>query len=67
MTTQSTVHKIKCPHPECQGLLSVRDNMPSGEYQCICHGCTVKLSWATYLQEGRKPYLTLVTKGEVSK
>lgn len=67
MTTRSTVHKIKCPHPDCHALLSVRDGLPGGEYQCKCHGCTIRLSWAVYLREGNKPYLTLVEKAKASE
>lgn len=58
MTT--TYHECPCPHPECNATIKVRGNVQSGTYQCLCHACTVKLTWATYLNEGRKPYLTLV-------
>lgn len=53
-------HLVKCPYPGCDGLLKIGDDLPRGEYQCQCHVCTVKLTWASYLAGGRKPYLTLV-------
>lgn len=60
-------HLVKCPHPDCLTELKIGEDLPGGEYQCQCHTCTVKLTWATYLAGGRKPYLTLVDgKTEVS-
>ncbi len=52
-------HELKCPHPDCDATMHVRNHLAAGEYDCICGGCVVKLSWATYQQGGRKPYLTL--------
>lgn len=60
-------HKIKCPHPQCEGVMKINQNIPTGEYPCICKGCTVKLSWATYQDRGRVPYLMLVDKPKESK
>lgn len=62
MNEEIKKHNVKCPYPDCDGLLNVRENLPAGEYLCECHYCTVKLSWAVYLQGGNKPYLTLVEK-----
>lgn len=52
-------HELKCPHPDCDGTLRVKDCHAAGEYGCVCGICVVKLAWATYQQGGRKPYLTL--------
>lgn len=55
-------HECECPHPDCEASLKVKDSMQSGEYQCICKHCTVRLSWAAYIGQGLKPYLTLVER-----
>lgn len=39
--------------------MRIRQDVPAGEYRCKCHACTVKLSWATYQDRGRVPYLML--------
>lgn len=57
-------HMITCPHPDCDGTLKIRPDLPAGEYLCLCHYCQVALTWATYLEGGRKPHVALVEKGE---
>ncbi len=51
---------VECPHPECYAMLRVSAGVKAGDYPCICKSCTVRLSWATYLQGGEKPSLALV-------
>lgn len=51
-----------CPQPGCGATIPVKVDLPAGEYQCRCHQCVVRLSWATYLEGGNKPHLTLVDK-----
>jgi len=58
MTEQ--IHEVKCPQTGCEGVLKVKASLPAGEYQCKCHHCTVKLSWAMHLARGRVPWLVLV-------
>lgn len=57
-----TIPKVEaiCPHPGCGASIPVKLTLPAGEYQCRCHQCIVRLSWATYLDGGNKPHLMLV-------
>jgi len=55
-------HECECPHPDCEATLKVKNGLPAGEYQCLCHSCTVRVSWAYYQEHGYKPYLTLVER-----
>lgn len=59
MASQVGTFKVECPHPDCQASLGIKTDLPSGEYQCHCHSCLVRLSWATYLDGGIKPQLSL--------
>lgn len=54
--------ELACPHSDCDATLHVRPHVPAGDYPCICKGCTVRLTWAFYLQDGNKPRLALVEK-----
>lgn len=58
---EPAIYEAACPHPDCEATLKVNGALPEGEYDCKCKGCKVRLGWATYMQGGRKPYLTLVT------
>ncbi len=59
---QLVTHECECPHPDCQATLKVTDGVPAGEYDCKCKSCKVRLSWASYIGQAPKPYLTLVEK-----
>ena len=54
------VFRVKCPRQGCEAQLKIRPSLPAGEYPCICRVCTVRVSWADYLEGGRKPYVSLV-------
>lgn len=51
---------VKCPHPDCHATLNVRPEFASGEYECLCKQCRVKVTWITHVTDGRKPYVRLV-------
>ena len=55
-------YAVLCPHPDCQKVVTFGDNVPAGEYDCLCKAARFTVSWVTYLSEGRKPALTLVEK-----
>jgi hypothetical protein len=52
-------HSAPCPHPDCTATLAVPDTLAGGDYPCLCHACTVHLLWATSLNGGRTPMLSL--------
>jgi hypothetical protein len=56
--------ECRCPNPGCGGVMRVGKSTPGGVYPCVCGACEVRLSWATYLHGGRRPYLSLVEKEE---
>jgi hypothetical protein len=58
------IHTVKCPHPECEGVMKINDRVPAGVHDCKCHACKVKLSWAHYLDRGRVPTLRLADEDE---
>lgn len=62
--TETTRYTVDCPHPACETELRVPGDAPAGEYQCQCHSCTVRLSWATKLTGERTPYVVRVEKGK---
>lgn len=64
--SQATKLQATCPHPECGAKIPVKVDLPAGEYQCKCHAVVVRLSWATYLEGGNRPHLTLVEKKPTS-
>lgn len=49
----------ECPHPDCGASINVLATLPAGVYDCRCQACKVKLTWATYIDRGRVPYLSL--------
>lgn len=51
-----------CPHPDCHKVMQVPQDAQAGEYPCVCHGCTVRLTWATRMHGERVPHLELVDK-----
>ena len=55
--TKQPRHEVTCPHPECQGKMFIPDDLPAGEYDCICKSLKVRVVWASYLSGERKPYL----------
>jgi hypothetical protein len=57
-------HTAPCPEPDCDATLRIPDEAPPGEYDCICNACRVRVGWATHLNLGRKPYVTLVKNSE---
>lgn len=52
-------HKVKCPHPECEATIRVPDYLQGGDYPCLCKAKQLRLRWATYLDRGRVPSLSL--------
>jgi hypothetical protein len=55
---------FKCPHPDCDAEIKVRQTAPAGVYPCRCGVCTLRLSWAVYLDRGRVPSAELVEVGQ---
>jgi len=55
-------YTVECPHPDCTKGIKFGDNVPTGEYDCLCHGCRFTVSWSTFLGGERKPFLALVEK-----
>ncbi len=58
--TELAIHEAKCPHPECNGTIKVREGTLPGEYKCVCHSCKVQLSWAFTAEGKTEPALMLV-------
>ena len=58
---------IRCPHPDCTAVLFADPLIQAGPNKCVCHGCDVKLSWATTSRFTRYPYLQLAQKEPVAE
>lgn len=59
---EKTVHSVPCPIADCSGQVKIPDSLQAGEYSCPCYQTRLRLGWAVYLQEGRKPYLSALEK-----
>lgn len=53
---------MTCPHDDCRGEINVPRDLPAGVYDCVCKATKLRLSWDTYLTEGRKPRLSVDPK-----
>jgi hypothetical protein len=57
-------HTVKCPHPECEGVMKISDRASAGVHDCKCGACKVRLTWNFYLDRGNVPALRLAEKEE---
>jgi hypothetical protein len=55
--TEVKRHAAPCPAEGCFGVIRIADDLPCGEYPCICHACRVALVWETTATGGRWPAL----------
>ena len=39
-------YAVPCPHAGCTARLRLQPTLPAGTYPCVCHVCTVRLTWS---------------------
>lgn len=61
---KSNLRWVACPVPRCKQRIGVADWTAEGEHDCPCMAQRLRLSWASYLDRGRVPALTVVEDGK---